>query len=59
MLFAALEPFADRWAVGPFVSWGPINRVLGVLAAVLDRFDTAEQLLTEAITTPARTGAGL
>ena len=22
MLFAALEPFADRWAVGPFVSWG-------------------------------------
>lgn len=57
-LYELLAPFAERYVQVIFAAnWGSLQRHLGMLAAVLERFDSAEQHLQAGIAANERIGA--
>jgi DNA-binding SARP family transcriptional activator len=59
-LYALLEPFGDRFVQVIFTaSWGSVQRYLGLLAGVMDRFDAGERHFEAALAGNARMGAVL
>jgi DNA-binding SARP family transcriptional activator len=59
-LYTLLEPFAERFVQVIFTaSWGSVQRYLGLLAGVMDRFDIAEHHFQAALDGNTRMGAVL
>jgi hypothetical protein len=60
-LFDALEPLADRWAVGASGSlcMCPVSRALGLLAAARGRRDEAERYFADALERANEAGASV
>ena len=59
-LYDRLEPYADRYVQVIFAAnWGSVQRVLGMLAGVLDRHDVAERHFRAALEANGRIGAVL
>jgi hypothetical protein len=58
ILYAMLEPFADRWSSAAVcICFGPVNTLLGVLATTTARYDAAERHFQAALSDTARVGA--
>jgi DNA-binding SARP family transcriptional activator len=59
-LYDLLEPFAERYIQVIFAAnWGSVQRPLGMLAAVLERYDAAERHFRAALEANGRIGAVL
>jgi len=56
-LFDRLTPYADQWSTSGETSEGPVNYYLGGLAAVLGRYDEADDHFTRAAALCDRIGA--